>query len=131
MTVLAKTHMVRTKTKINFIATVDRHTQYLSISSVSVLNVNWSVFVKGILQTLPSHGWNNGTHGGHQLGSGDLGLLPLIMGPTIVSLATVWASWLFMGVLNGGFCHLPPHHPSLSYPISPHHHPTHPLYYQY
>ena len=35
VTVLAKTHLVRTKTKFNFIATVYRHTQYLSIPSVS------------------------------------------------------------------------------------------------
>ena len=35
VTVLAKTHIVCTKTEINFIATVDRHTQYLSIPSVS------------------------------------------------------------------------------------------------
>ena len=49
-----------------------------------VLNVNWSAFVKGILPTLQSHSWNNGTHGGYQLGSEDLGLLPLAMWPTIV-----------------------------------------------
>ena len=35
MTVLAKTHLVRTKTEFNFIAAVYRHTQYLSIPSVS------------------------------------------------------------------------------------------------
>ena len=74
-----------------------------------------SAFVKGILLTLQSHSWNNGTHGGRQLGSGDLGLLPLTMWPTNVSLAMVWASWLHMGC---GFCHLPPH-PPLS--VSPHH----------
>ena len=35
VTVLAKTCLVRTKTEFNFIATVYRHTQYLSITSVS------------------------------------------------------------------------------------------------
>ena len=34
-TVLAKTSLVRTKTEFNFIATVYRQTQYLSILSVS------------------------------------------------------------------------------------------------
>ena len=33
--VLAKTHIVRTKTEFNSIATVHRHTQYLSIPSIS------------------------------------------------------------------------------------------------
>ena len=55
VTVLAKTHIVHTKTEINFIATVDRHTQYLSIPMYQVLNVNWSAFVKGTLLTLQSH----------------------------------------------------------------------------
>ena len=81
VTVLAKTRLVLTKTEFNFIAAVYRHTQYL-------LNVNWSTFLKGILTTLQGHGWNNGTHGGHQLDSGDLYLLPLAMWPTVVSLAT-------------------------------------------
>ena len=45
--------------------------------------------MKGILPILQSQGWNNGTHGGHQLGSGDLGLLLLTIWPTLVSLATV------------------------------------------
>ena len=35
VTVLAKTRLVRTKTKFKFIAAVYRHTQYLSIPSVS------------------------------------------------------------------------------------------------
>ena len=35
VTVLAKTRLVRTKTEFNFITTVYRHTQYLSIPSVS------------------------------------------------------------------------------------------------
>ena len=47
-----------------------------------VLNVNWSAFLKGISPTLQSHGWNNGTHGGRQLDSGDLYLLPLAVWPT-------------------------------------------------
>ena len=101
-----------------------------------VLNFNWSALLKGILPTHQSHGWNNGTHGGHQLGSGDLHLLPLAMWLTGVSLATVWASWLYMGVPRGGFCHpptptQPTHQTTLSCLTPPH--PTahpHPLYYQ-
>ena len=94
VTVLAKTRHVRTKTEFNFIAAVYRHTQYLSIPSVSVSNANWSAFLKGILPTLQSHGWNNGTHGGRQLDSWDLYLLPLAVWPTGVLLATVWVPWL-------------------------------------
>ena len=63
-----------------------------------VLNVNWpwSAFLKGILPTLQGHGWYNGTHGGHQLGSGDPSLLPLTIWPTDVSLATMWVSWFLL-----------------------------------
>ena len=52
------------------------------------------------------------------MGSGDLGLFPLTMWPSIALLATVWASWLLMGYPNGGCCHLPTHppHPT-AYPI--------------
>ena len=131
MSVLAKTHIVCTKTEFNFITTVDRHTQYLYPSPVyQVLNVNWSAFVKGILPTLQSHGWNNGTHGGCQLDSGDLYLLPLAVWPTGVLLATVWASWLLMGCPKRWF--LPPPSPPRPTPPCPTPaHPTHPLYYQY
>ena len=80
-----------------------------------VLNVNWSAFLKGILPTLRSHGWNNGTHGGHQLDSADLYLLPLAVWPTGVLLATVWASWLLMGCPWGWF--LPP--PTFPFPSHP------------
>ena len=110
VTVLAKTGLVRTKTEFNFIATVYRHSQYLYPSPVyQVLNVNWSTFLKDILPTLQSHSWNNSTHGGCQLGNGDLDLLPLFMWPIGVSLTTVWVSWLLMGVPNESFCHLPSH----------------------
>ena len=88
VTVLAKTHIVCTKTEFNFMATVYRHNIYPS-PVYQVLNVNWSAFLKGNLQTLQSHGWNNGTHGGCQLGSENLGLLPMTMWPTGVSLVTV------------------------------------------
>ena len=98
-TVLAKTCHVHTKTEFNFIAILYRHTQYLSIPSVSSINVNWLTFLKGILPTTQSHGWNNSTHGGCQLGNGDLDLLPLTMWPTGVSLATAWVSWLLMKCL--------------------------------
>ena len=126
MTVLAKTGLVRTKTEFNFIATVYRHTQYLSIPSVSVLNVNWFTFLKGILLTLQSHSWNNGTLGGCQLGSGDLYLLPLAMWSTGVSLATVWASWLLMECSKGWFLS-PSTPPTPPCPTPPHRHPSHPL----
>ena len=54
-----------------------------------VLNVKWSGFLKGILPTLQSHGWSNGTHGVRQLGSGDLGLLPMTMWLTGVLFSSV------------------------------------------
>ena len=86
-----------------------------------VSNANWSAFLKGILLTLQSHGWNNGTHGGNQFDSGDLYLLPLAVG----LLECYWplcghhgCSW---SVPRGGFCHLPPSlptHPPL--PVPPH-----------
>ena len=133
MTVLAKTCIVCTKTEINFIAPVDRHTLNIYPSPVyQVLNVSWSAFVKGILPTLQSHSWNNGTHGRHQLDSGDLYLLPLAVWPTGVLLATVWVSWLLMECPKGWFLPPPtPPTPSPSHPTPPQStaHPTHPLYY--
>ena len=130
VTILAKTRHVRTKTEFNFIAAVYRHTQYLSIPLYQVSNANWSAFLKGILLTLQSHSFNNGTHGGCQLDSGDLYLLPLAVWPTGVLLATVWASWL----PTHPPLPVPPHPipppipPTPPYPTS---HSTHPLYYQY
>ena len=94
VTVLAKTHRVRTNSIL-----LAQFTDTLNIypSPVyQVLNVNWSAFLKCILPTLQSHGWNNGTHGGRQLDSGDLYLLPQTVWPTVVLLATVWPSWLLM-----------------------------------
>ena len=85
-----------------------------------VLNVNWSAFVKDILPTLQTHGWNNGTHVGHQLGSGDLGLLPLTMWHTIVSLSTVWVPWLLIRCPKQSL--LPPSTP----PTPPRPTPSHP-----
>ena len=97
-----------------------------------VSNANWSAFLKGILPTLQSHGWNNGTHGGRQLDSEDLYLLPLAVWPTGVLLATVWASWLLMECPYGWFLPppsppTPPHptpptppHPTPPCPIPPH-----------
>ena len=124
VTVLAKTCIIRTKTKFSFIAIVDRHTN-INLSPVyQVLNVNWSAFVKGILPTLQSHGWNNGTHGGHQFDSGDLYLLPLAVWPTSVLLATVWASWLLVECPIGWFLP-PPTPPTPPHPTLPHC-PSHP-----
>ena len=85
----------------------------------SVLNVNWSAFLKGILPTLQSHNWNNGTIGGCQLGGGDLKLLPLLT--RCLSDLVVWHGPLsvLQGCPNKGFFHLPPH------PALPHC-PSHP-----
>ena len=47
MTVLAKTRHVRTKTEFNFIAAVYRHTQYLSIPSVSNVKCQLVCFSQG------------------------------------------------------------------------------------
>ena len=47
MTVLAKTHHVRTKTEFNFIAAVYRHTQYLSIPTVSSVKCYLVYFSQG------------------------------------------------------------------------------------
>ena len=97
-----------------------------------VSNANWSAFLKGILPTLQSHGWNNGTHGGRQLDSGDLYLLPLAVWPSGVLLATVWASWLLMECPWEWFLPPPsPPTPPRPTPPRPASHPTHPLYYQY
>ena len=102
-----------------------------------VSNANWSTFLKGILPTLQSRGWNNGTHGGRQLDSGDLYLLPLAVWPTGVLLATVWASWMPMECPQGWFL-LPPSPPTPPRSTPPRpapprlaSYPTHPLYYQY
>ena len=91
-----------------------------------VSNANWSAFLKGILPTLQSHGWNNGTHGGRQLDSEDLYLLPLAVWPTGVLLATVWASWLLIRCPWGWFLP-PPSPPAPPHPTPPHLPPHPPL----
>ena len=125
MTGFAKSHIVRTKTEFNFIATVYTDTHNIYPSPVyEVLNVNWFAFLKGILLTLQSHSRNNGTHGGHKLGSGELDLLPLTMWRTGVSLATVWVLWLLMGCSKQGFLSPPtPPCPTSQHPAT---HPIHP-----
>ena len=60
-----------------------------------------------------------GTHRGHQLGSGNLGLLSLGMWHIGVSLATVWASWLLMGCPKYWFLP-PPTQPHPPHPTLPH-----------
>ena len=97
-----------------------------------VLNVNWSAFLKGILSTLQSHGWDNGTHGEHQLDSGCLYLLPLAMRPTgtyVIGhcVGVMAAHGVSQGVV---FATSHPTHPSRSTPHHPAFHPTLPLYYQ-
>ena len=129
VTVLAKTRIFVPKLKSILLPQLTDTLNIYPSPVHKMLNDNWSAFVKGILLTLQSHSWNSDTHGGHQLGSEDLGLLPLTMGPTIVSLANVWTSWLLMGCPKWSF--LPPLTPPR--PTSPHpaiHH-AHPLYYQY
>ena len=108
--VWVKTCIVCTKTEFNFIVTVTDALNIYPSSVCQVLNVNWSAFLKGVLPTLQSHDWNNGTNGGCQLDSGDLYLLPQTLWLIGVSLATVWASWLLIGCPKWKF--LPP-------PISP------------
>ena len=99
-----------------------KNTLHTNPSSVyQVLNVNLSAFLKGILPTLQSQEWNNGSNGECWLESGDLGLLPLaLLWPTGVSLAIVWVPWLLKGCPKWGF--LPPSiHPTP--PCSPSHPP--------
>ena len=82
-----------------------------------VLKVNWSAFLKGILPTLQSDGWNNGTHGVYQLNNGDLYLLPQAMWPLVCywpQCGHYGCSW---SVPRGGFCHLPPTH---AFPVPSH-----------
>ena len=114
------------KTEFNFMATVYRHTQYLSIPSVS--SVNLSASLKGNLHTLQSHSWNNGINGGINWA----GFAPndslthwCVIGHCVAVMAAHVVSQ--MGVLP------PPTHPIPPHPVlpSPTIHPTHPLYYQY
>ena len=129
VTALAKTCIFAPKLKSILLLQLTDTLNIYPSPVLKVLNINWSAFLKGILLTLQSNSWNNDTHGGRQLGSGDLGLLPLTMGLTIVSLANVWTSWLLMGCPKQWI--LPP--PTPPCPTPPHSatHPTHPLYYQY
>ena len=83
-----------------------------------VSNANWSAFLKGILPTLQSHSWNNGTHGGANWTVGTCICFHRLCDP----LDCYWplcgrhgCSW---NVPRGGFCHLPPH-PPLSVPPTP------------
>ena len=82
-----------------------------------VSNANWSAFLKGILPTLQSYGWNNGTHGGANWTVRTCICTHWLCGP----LECYWplcghhgCSW---SVPRGGFCHLPPHPPL---PVPPH-----------
>ena len=127
VTVLAKIRIVCTKTEINFIATVADTLDIYPSPVYQVLSVNWSTFVKDILPTLQSHGWNNGTHGGCQFHSGDLHLLPLVVWLTGVLLATVGHHGCSWSVLMGGFSHPTPPTPLCPSPPRLTAHPTHPL----
>ena len=94
-----------------------------------VLNVNWSVFLKGILLTLQSHSLNNGTHGGCQLDSGTCICSYWLFGPLVCYWSLCGRHGCSWGVLKGSFCHIPPHpltppHPTSPCPVA---HPTHPL----
>ena len=85
-----------------------------------VLNVNWSTFLRGILPTLQTHGWNSGTHGGHQLGSGDLDWLPLAVWPTDVighCVGVMAAHGVSLGVVFA--TSFPPHPPTPPHPTLP------------
>ena len=119
VTVWAKTHIVCTKTEFNYIAIIYRHTQYLSIPSVSVLNVNWSAFLKGILLTfkvtteasLEGANWVVETY-----------ICSEWLWPTGIAWATVRAPWLLIFATS---------HPISPHPTLPHHQSHPPLYKQY
>ena len=108
VTVSAKTHTVYTKAEFNFIDTTDTLITYPS-PVYQVLNVNWSALLKGILPTLQSHSWSNGTNGKYQLGSGDLGFPHWLCGPLVCHWLLCGHYGCTWGVPNRGFCHLPPH----------------------
>ena len=138
VTVLAKTRIVRTNIEFNFIATVYRDTQYLSIISVSSDECWLVYFSEQHFANPPKSRLEHGTHGRRQLGSGDLYLLPRTIWPTGMSLVTMWVSWLLIRCPKWRFYWLPSHqltppHPSppCPTPFHPTAHPTHPLYYQY
>ena len=116
MYLIAKTRIIHSETGFNFISTVDRHTQYLFIPSVSS---NCSVFVKGILTTLQNHGWNDGTHGGRQLGSGDYVAHCCVISHCGRNMAAHGVSQM---VVFATFHHT---HLSMSHPTQSHH-PSHP-----
>ena len=82
-----------------------------------VLNVNWSAFLKGILPTVQSHGWNNGTHGGCQLDNETCICSQWLCGPLVCYWPLCGRNGCSWSVPRGGFCHLPPHPPL---PIPPH-----------
>ena len=125
MTIQAKTCIVCTKTEFNFIAT-DTLNIYPS-PVYHVLNVNWSAFSEGHFANPPKSWLKQWNQWRASIGQWDLGLLPLTLWPTGVSLATVWASWLLMECPKRGFVTSHPTHSTLSYPTT---HPTHPLYQQ-
>ena len=113
MTSSAKTYYhIHTTPKFKFITPAYRYTQWLSIPSVSNVNVNWSAFLEGIVSTLQSHYSNNSTNGEHQLGIGNIKLLPLLTGHLCGLLCGIGYCLFSKGSLNGIFCHLPPHRPS-------------------
>ena len=87
--------------------------------SISVSSVTFQLvcFCEGHFPNLQSHGWNNGTHGGRQLGSGNLAFLPLTMGPLLCYWPLCGHNGCSWGMLNGSFFHLPPHPPL---PVPPH-----------
>ena len=55
VTVLAKTHHVRTKTEFNFLPQFTDTLNIYPSPVYQVLNINCSAFLKGILSTLQSH----------------------------------------------------------------------------
>ena len=77
-----------------------------------VLNVNWSFFLKGILPILQSHSWNNGTNGGHQLGSG-IWICSQWHYAYYCVIGHYMHLWLLMGCPKLGVMTSPPTHPTL------------------
>ena len=79
------------------------------------LTVNWSAFLNSILPTLQSHGWNNETHGGHQLSTCICS--HWLCGPLLCYWQLCGHHGCSRSVPRSGFCHLPPHPPL---PLPPH-----------
>ena len=128
VTVLAKTCLVRTETEFNFIAAAYRHTQYLSIPSVSSVKCLLVCFSQGHFANPPKsrleqwHPWRA------PIGQWKPGFAPIdyeahwsVIGHCVGIMSSHGVSKIEV------FATSRTTHPIPSHPT----HPTHPLYYQY